>query len=195
MMSSTCLVPFHGVLRLAYFNYIHPPLPHTPGLDTRWIPHSLIPTTWASVHIYKYRRNQERNDDNWNDDEFISSPQPPPALQYFLRIPPKNTFGTHFLTNTHDERLLPKTNPSIMVRDDNRRKTNDNRYPIQRLGNHHDLRYAYARMTSPLLTSAHPYTTAFSPRPFNLSRLIQGLPFPCPDLFDMWFDASVVYEK
>jgi hypothetical protein len=25
----------------SYCNYILPPLPHTPGLDTRWIPHSL----------------------------------------------------------------------------------------------------------------------------------------------------------
>jgi hypothetical protein len=147
MIASICLIPFHGVLRLAYFNYIHLPLPYTPGLDTRWIPHSLTHTAWASVHIHKQRRNRERNDDERRRIFFLYTS--PSSASVFFANPPKNIWHA-FLTNTHDEHTTPKTKPSIMVRDEHRRKTNDNRYPIQRLGNHHDLRYAYARMTSPL---------------------------------------------
>lgn len=139
MISSTCLVPFHGVSRLAYCNYhILPPWPHTPGLDTRWIHTPYITCDLASVHIYKHRCNQERNDEDWNDDEFSSPTHLHPALSFFCNTP-KKTFGL-FLTNTHDERY---TNRRFTGRTDERR--NDNRYPIlQRLGNHHDLRHAYA---------------------------------------------------
>jgi hypothetical protein len=108
MISSTCLVPFHGVLRLAYCNYILPPSPHTTGLDTCWIPHSLHHTaTWASVHIYKYRRNQERNERLERERRRIFfflfvAHIPLQRFNSFAIPPPKNISVLHFYDTTHE---------------------------------------------------------------------------------------------
>lgn len=107
MISSTCLVPFHGVLRLAYCNYILHPSPHTTGLDTRWIPHSLHhPATWASVHIYKQRRNQERNERLERERRRIFfflfvAHIPPPALRLFCDSPTQKNLWLIFLRIRH----------------------------------------------------------------------------------------------
>ena len=110
MISSTCLVPFHGVLRLAYCNYILHPSPHTTGLDTRWIPHSLHhPTTWASVHIYKYRRNQERNERLERERRriffFLFVAHIPSSASTLLRLPQPKTSLVYTFTNTTHECL------------------------------------------------------------------------------------------
>ena len=109
MISSTCLVPFHGVLRLAYCNYILPPSPHTTGLDTCWIPHSLHTLRLGRQYIYTNTGviRKETNDWNENDDEFSSSSSwrtTPPALQLFCDSPPKTSLAYTF-TNTTQERL------------------------------------------------------------------------------------------
>jgi hypothetical protein len=158
MISSTCLVPFHGVSRLAHCNYhILSVASHTwlgYSLDTTLL---IPPAAWALVHIYKQWRIQERNDDDWNDDEFSSPHAHTLHPQLFLRFPPpQKNLRFIFLTNTHDKRLYKTV--------DLRARTDERRNEIIDIQYYSDWAtiMTYATLTpyepNPLYAT-HPYTT------------------------------------
>ena len=110
MISSTCLVPFHGVLCLAYCNYILPPC----LTQLAWIlvGYHTPYTTLRLGRQYIYKNTgvirKEMNDWNENDDEFSSSSSwrtSPSSASTLLRFPDPRTSLAYTFTNTTHERF------------------------------------------------------------------------------------------